>query len=399
MPGAYIPDLTLDSRARFLKALVSGGLLAGVALSPKLWIASRTYPLVPVAASFPRFRHPLDWMLVAGLAGAVATVALVARPLPALAAALCLGTLLVCLDQSRLQPWFYQYLLMLGSLAWFYATPDPRRRAGAVNACRLLLASIYFWSGVQKINSNFASAILPSLAHSAIEAFPRVLPVLTEWGRTIPFLEAGIGVALLLPRLRTPAIAAAAVMHAALLLALGPLGSHANSVVWPWNLVMAAAVIALFARTRDVPARAILLPAGPPVCRAAAIFVALVPAMSLAGLWDNYPGWALYSGNKDEVKYYVTDALFDRLPAAVQDYVYEYRPDLSELDLYDWSWSELNVPVYPELRIYLQIERALCGYASAPGDLKMTVRRKALWLGSRRANVEADCSALVRSGP
>jgi len=374
--------------------LVACGTLAGLALSPKLWIASRSYPLAPLFANLPGPGHPLDLVLLAAFALAVAAVALVSRPLAAIAVAFCLGALLVCFDQSRLQPWFYQYLLMLGALACFYSSADSGRRAAALDACRLLLASIYFWSGAGKINAHFASDVLPWVAQAALQAFPRMLPIFIRWGSAAPFLEAGIGVALLFPRSRPAAIAAAIAMHGLLLLALGPLGRNDNNVVWPWNLLMIAVVMVLFARTDDLPARAILLPGGPAIRLAAAFFAVLVPAMSLAGLWDNYPGWSLYSGNKDEVNYYLTDALFDRLPEEMQDYVHEYRPELGRLNLYEWSWSELNVPVYPELRVYRRVAKVLCGYATSPGDLRMVVQRKAVWRRNPRPAIEADCQSL-----
>ncbi len=113
--------VSLDARAAQLKSLIVCGMLASLALSPKLLIATRAYPLTPVFAILPRIGDPWDVLLFVAFAIALATAALAARPVRPIAVAFCLGAILVALDQSRLQPWFYQYLLTLAALAFFYS--------------------------------------------------------------------------------------------------------------------------------------------------------------------------------------------------------------------------------------------------------------------------------------
>jgi hypothetical protein len=117
----------------------------------------------------------------------------------------------------------------------------------------------------------------------------------------------------------------------------------------------------------------------------------IAPALSLFGAWDHYPSWALYTGVRNEAVIYVRDALFDRLPVGIQAYVYE-DAGVNTLDIYEWSDDELNVPVYPEVRVYLGIAKTLCRYSAEPADVRLEVTR-ILVLGRDRRKSAYDCSS------
>ncbi len=273
-----------------------------------------------------------------------------------------------------MQPWFYEYLLLFAALARFYSAHDDARRSSALNACRALVASIYFWSGAQKLNPRFVHDMAPWIAKPLLNAFPRLAPAVTAAAYAVPLVEIGIGLALLSRRTRPFATGAAVGMHCLLLVSLGPLGRNHNTVIWPWNLMMIGVVLALFARTPEIPARAILLPSGPALWRFAVAFIVCVPALSFVGLWDNYLSWALYSGDHATAVFYVSQDLLDRLPDPIADHVYENDAGPDTLDASEWSWDELNAPIYAEPRIYRGIARALCRYAAAPGDLRVAIQ-------------------------
>src|ERR1700733_9955673 len=103
--------LSLGDRLKsyeLLRICVILALLAGFALSPKLWLSSRLYPLTPVWLFLRPLGSPGDRILF------FATIALLIGSLvrprrPLLAASCVLLVLLALQDQSRWQPWFYQY--------------------------------------------------------------------------------------------------------------------------------------------------------------------------------------------------------------------------------------------------------------------------------------------------
>jgi hypothetical protein len=356
-------------RYHYLKLAIVGGMLGGLALSPHLWLSTRLYPLTPVAAIFRPLPAPFDRIFYGIWMVALVAIGFAARPARPIAIFLGMALWLALGDQSRWQPWFYQYLIMLLALAVcsrteFFAT------------CRVLIASIYFWSGMQKLNPGFLNDVYPWL----IAPFVERLPALAHLAAAVPFLELAIGPALFFRRTRAAAVIFALGMHGFILIAIGPMGHDRNSVVWIWNLAMAAFLLLLFGRPEEFMWK--------PTVFQYAVFglVTVAPALSFAGMWDNYLSWALYSGNK-------TDASVT-LPAPIpglQAYVTESEDgDGYELSLYDWSFGELNVPPYPEARIYRNVAGRLCEY----GKVTLEIEPKYRWFGEGQASTE-DCTTML----
>src|SRR6185437_1806842 len=171
-----------------------------------------------------------------------------------------------------------------------------------------------------------------------------------------PFLEASIGVALLARRFRPAALVAAIVMHIFVLWAIGPWGNNYNPVVWPWNLAMIAFLTILFRRTKSAPAD-IVWTRNFAFQRIVLLLFAIAPALSFFNLWDAYLSFAFYAGNENSASISMTDAVYDRLPEALDDYVYEDGPDLNDLSISDWSPDELKVPPYAEIRVFRNVGR------------------------------------------
>src|SRR5262249_20231145 len=141
--------------------------------------------------------------------------------------------------------------------------PDgPQVQATALDTCRLIMAATYVWSGVQKMNASFLAEVYPWLLTPVLPVMPAALrPLVAGAGIVVPFVEPGLGLSLLVPRLRPLAVGGAVAMHLLLLLDLGPFGHNYNSIVWPWNVAMATLVVVLFRRTPAVTARSVLWPA------------------------------------------------------------------------------------------------------------------------------------------
>jgi hypothetical protein len=372
------------ARLAGLRAVVAAGLMAGLLLSPRLWVSTRFYPLTPVAPFLKTLPYPLDYGVYILLLALLAVTA-VAPGLSSLrwwiAAAVLLLATLCAQDQSRLQPWCYQYAFMLIALA--AASTDT-----SLNVCRLIVAAIYFWSGAQKLNPYFAPGTFTWLAHPLAAHFPALA---IKAGYAAPFVEMACAVGLLTRRFRTPAIVGLIAMHACILLAIGPLGHAFNTVVWPWNIAMVVFLLLLF---RHSEARAGEILWGPArVHRVAFVLFGLAPALSFFNLWDSYLSAALYSGNKNQGAIYMTEAVAEHLPDEVDDDVSEEADGIDKLLVNDWSFDELNAPAYPEIRIYRNVARKLCGFAVKASDVRLEVQGKAVLAnGSGRASF--TCSDL-----
>jgi hypothetical protein len=288
-------------RVVWVKWLLVAGLLSGLLLSPQLWvIAGRSYPFCPIVSGLPNLDYPFDcfWYLI--LVSLLIAVLVQARPRATLIAFLVLSAILTLWDQTRWQPWFYQYFclgVLLCPYPWKLPSSDVTRAAVVLDACRVIVAATYFWSGLHKVNTAFVRFTFPWMVGPLLGPLPEpIAALLSKAGLVAALLEACIGIALLTRRFRTIAIIAAVSMHGFILLALGPLVLNRNSVVWPWNIVMALLVIVLFRRTNERVFPDMLWPRWNLIHWAALVLFGIMPVFNFADRWDAYLSAELYSG-------------------------------------------------------------------------------------------------------
>ena len=386
MPRVFAGRL---SRAALLRITLILAMLAGFALSPKLWVSSRFYPLTPVWRLLGPFPSPLDSVVFLALI-ALLVAACAAPRREILVAVFTLLTVLALQDQSRWQPWFYQYLVMLLAIA----LAGAKREAAALNTCCLIVAATYIWSGLSKLNPVFPDKTFPWLLQPFLgTAAPGLV---SHLGWIAAMVEFAVGVGLLTRRFRSLAVYSAIAMHLFVLIAIGPLGRNLNSVVWPWNLAMIVFLLILFVRPTEVPAaRDIVWGRGFVFQKIALILFGLMPVLSLFDLWDHYLSSALYSGNISSAAIYLNDAVFDRLPDTIEDYVTEEGPDRNKVAILDWSMGEMNVPSYPEERVFKNVGKTVCGYAGNDSSIELVTQGK-LAPGNGNRRTVFRCQDLTR---
>ena len=293
----------------------------------------------------------------------LAAIAIVRRPSRLIALFVSLAIVYALFDQSRWQPWFYQYLAMLAVIAW-------HEEKNAMTSCRWIVICIYFWSGLQKLNPIFLHQTFPWMLEPFHFAPPAALAFLA------PLIESAIAIGLATHRFQRLAVTGALAMHAFILASIGPWGHDHNSVVWPWNIAMGTLVVLLFWRRGiEHSPRALVL-----------LLFGLLPAFSFFDLWDSYLSYSLYSGNQRSATIYLADEVADQLPEQVQQIIdiYDSESKVDTLDLEDWSYAELNVPPYPEMRLFRNIAKHVCANAGNPALMVMEVEAKWTWFGRRR---------------
>jgi len=323
--------------------LVRGGMLAGVALSLKLWFPfHRLYPTAPAA----------NWLAVGpAWIDALLTIVMIASLLAGerfWRVALVALAMLVLRDQSRLQPWVWEYALLLIGLL-----------SSRLETCRSIVIALYLWSGIQKLNVTFATRTWADVTSGWLPQSTWIL---------IPLGEIAIAVALMLARTRRVAVIAAVALHATILIAL--VASHENSVVWPWNIVMAGVVVVLFRmdsgqQTADSGMRSM---------QWAVVAVAgVLPILNLFNCWDAYLSGALYSGNTEQAVVIVSPAVVAHLPEVIARNTWQQSAPRF-IDLNRWSFDELNVPAYPADRVFRAVGAEVCARYADNGSLRILGR-------------------------
>ena len=374
-PGSASEQVRLER----LKVAVCMALVGGIVLSPRLWVSSRSYPLMPVWGQVPAIPFPLDYAVVAALVALLLVAAVARAPGRSLVAALILAIGLGLQDQSRWQPWFHQYLFMLGALVLRYAGGEPGAGPGpALNSCRVIVAGVYLWSGLHKMNRSFVNEVFPWFLQGLHPVPAGLLSYVPRLALVVALLEAGTSLGLVTTRWRRPAIVLAVLTHTFILASLGPLGRNVNQVVWGWNLAMILFVILLF-RGRDVPtARQILLPRNGRYHVIVLVLFALLPAFSFVYLWDAYLSFAVYSASAKRARISISDGVRDALPADVRVYVSKDESGRNLLHFGSWSSNELKVPTVPQARIYRRLGAYLCRHASAPTDVELVIEQRSM---------------------
>src|SRR5262249_59551213 len=189
--------------------------------------------MVPIAGVLPPLPAPLDQAAL----GTFVTLLVLAAALPRSAwpvmGALAVAAVLAVWDQSRWQPWFYQYVLMLIALLSM-RREDSSDSSRALPTCRAIVALTYVWSGLQKLNVTYATLVFPWF----VEPLTRSLPgSFTAWLPTAAvltaLLETAIGIALFIPWLRKPAVIAAVATHALVVALLAPSLPATNPLFLP----------------------------------------------------------------------------------------------------------------------------------------------------------------------
>src|SRR6185503_18601472 len=153
---------------------------------------------------------------------------------------------------------------------------------------QLLVASLYIWSGLQKLNFSFSHELLPEL----IAPFQNVLNFIhlpmVALALVMALAEAAIGFGLLFPRTRNVSVWLAIAMH---LVILGLLIARGyNSVVWAWNAALILIVMVVFWRNKESSWQTLTHWSSGSisfrVAQALVVAASLLPILSFWGWWD-----------------------------------------------------------------------------------------------------------------
>ena len=395
-----------DRRSLWLRATLIVATFLGLIASAPVWTNTRTFPLLPIFSGFPILPAPWDKCLYALML--LSLVAAVRFYRPAIITFLVASFFAYCGDQNRGQPWLYMYWVML--LLSLFPAPS------ATAANRLIIATVYFWGGIQKLNARFFEVtpqwfVAPAnnwhLPTTAIDLLKLSV-------QSAPFVEIAIATLLWCPKLRRVALVLTVLTHTFALIFLGPLGHNYNWVVWPWNLAMIALVFGLFSggklfeptttpaispnklkpdsRTKQSRHSNTTQPSDrsflqtlrelqrsrPALLLVAAI--ALLPILSYSGRWDSYFSFSLYSENLAVANIFVTENFRDNLPSNLkrhaQKFSQAYDPQHQgplTFSFTAWGYEEMHVPPISEPRNFENVYRALLPYAKSPADLRMII--------------------------
>lgn len=339
----------------------------------KLWTPQAVFPQIPFFGFLVNCPGIVDWLALAVLF--VSLVGMLFRfsnkhfAQVAVASFLTATILLISLDQHRLQPWAYQFLI----LGIGYLTLRPKH---FLMAAKWLTISIYAYSAISKLDYQFTHTVGFEITRELASPFGINANLWdAEMRSSISYIlvvaELFVAGLLLVPSqvAKYVSISMAIALHLALLFALGPLGLMHYPPVLIWNVFFIIQILLLFAK---LPGDEKQLRSGgdqfpqasdtkqgknprlPPrfatLGWSAFAFAILFPLTSYWGLADHWASWELYSPRSSRVQYQVYSKNSSLLKTIGQ--AWQPKGD-NYVDFGEWSLRSLGVPVYPQGRFQL----------------------------------------------
>ena len=214
----------------------------------------------------------------------------------------------VLLDQHRMQPWAFEFFILLVVMAIF---PTAR----AVPCLRLVVASIYLHSGLSKLDASFLTTHGETFVGALAGSFGWDF---AEWPAAVrrlcvaalPLGEIAVAAGLCFRRTQNPAVCASFLMHASLLWILGPFGLGHQPGVLIWNAYFIVQNVVLFRPFFKVTNAETEEPTAPLYWRALCGYgfvaaVVLLPFLEPVGLYDHWPAWAVYASRPERTRVYI----------------------------------------------------------------------------------------------
>jgi hypothetical protein len=359
------------SRAVLLRRAWAVFGLGLVAATWRLWTPQHVFPQVPFfqwAAALP---FGCQWIgagaMLLGLAGALVGPRQGRWPAVALWLFAVAASGMMLLDQERLQPWAYQFVIV----AVVLALADAR---AAFALLRLFTVSFYFYSALTKFDASFLHTLGQQFLSALAGVFGASLDGWSDFWRLatallFPVGEAWVALGLCFARSRRWALAAAVLTHVLLLVILGPWGLHHKPGVLVWNLYFIVQDVLLF----GTPALSKMVeptggkqpsPVGnvPWLVQAMTAAAICLPLLGSTTWFDIWPSWGLYASCAERVALLIHRRGLEQLPDALQTFA-EMPDDPDDpwltLRLDRWSLDALGAPIYPQNRFQLGVAEAV----------------------------------------
>ncbi|MBC9878591.1 hypothetical protein G8O24_14700 [Bradyrhizobium sp. INPA01-394B] len=382
-------DAALRRRLFVLRLTILVAFGTGLLMSSALWIGPRSYPQAPVWTLLPPIQGVVATVLYGGLFALAGLAVVFPRARWPIAGFLAILIAFCLADQTRWQPWVFQYSFLLAVVGLSTAPVDDLR---ALNLARLVIVFTYVFSGLQKINLNFMEHEFPWIITPMTSLLPAMTTPLDALGFLVPFVQVVFGIGLLTRRFRRVSLAAAVGMHVFILAMFGPLGLNWNDIVWPWTAAMAVFDVLLFSSSGDFSWRDIVWDVQDLRHGAAVALFVVMPALSFFNLWDSYLSSALYSGNLTEAQIYLSDLGAASTPGGIRPYLVHTSENTNVLNLQRWAVGDLNVTPYAETRVFKDIARNVCDHLRDRDQLVLVVKEQRMFFS--RPETGFRCSQL-----
>jgi hypothetical protein len=391
-----------DPAVRRLLRLVSTGLAALIATTFPLFTPDHPWPQIPWIAAARHLPFWWDWLALGVLAAGTclqfdpkSRYTAVAPGIQAVGLAAAL-----VVDQHRLQPWAYEYLLVTALLA---LAPNQR----GMRCVRWLVLSVYVHSALSKLDA----AYLETNGRQLLDALLQSVGIQHQgWNQpgpqfaclAFPIGEFAIVAALVVPRTRRIGLCGSILMHALLIWTLGPFGLRHEPGVLIWNGVFIVQNVILFGRlptTAEPGMPGCHAPIRDRLAQTIAVASVALPFLEPLGCWDHWPSWAVYSSRPALVTLLVEESSVARLPPGLQQHAGPAEPlsTWCPVSLDQWSLQQLHCPIYPQERFRVAAALTIAEQASLGEHVMLRIQSSPDRFTGQRESIQLQGTDAIRN--
>lgn len=347
-------NLSIVSKKIIATRLIYFFWLIAKIISWKLWLAERAVPVVP---PFNFLYVPSIIHLILFILSLIAIIVLFIFPIKkVLQLSVIIIEILSCLlDQNRWQPWEYEYIFITLALLINY-----KNDKSALSVIAFIFVAVYFYSGLSKINVIFSQGIEHVLTRAGI--FHKSNSHLYNFliyhiGYASGIIELSLGIGLLFKRTKKISAILLIIMHFFILVTFGPPGLNYDVIIWPWNVVMILILYVLFISQPCISIEYKIIKRRWNILFF--ILFGIMPIFNFFGYWDYFLSSSLFSLKTPNLFICISK------PGSSEElqpfFVINKNKFLCDsnsitINVRTWSFQELKVPVYPELRVYKSIK-------------------------------------------
>lgn len=320
--------------------------------SYKVWHTDRLFPVIPPFEFLDNIPNSVHLALFFIALGGIALLGIFPKSKVILVATIAIELFSCLLDQSRWQPWEYQYLLTFLFFIFYH-----KNQKQFLNYFSFLIIATYFFSGLHKLNGGFLYTVWEKMILIRFCGFEanQIQNIVVHYaGLALPIFEILAALGLLFSKNKRTFALLLVGMHVFILIFLSPLGINYNSIVWPWNVVMILYLIILYYNHATIISLRNLLTG---FNKISFTVIAIFPLLSFFGLYDNYLSFNLYSGKLSSFRICIDE---EKMGNNLKPYISKnqfYCGSKASVSVDDWAMKEMNVALYPEERIYLEIQK------------------------------------------
>lgn len=318
--------------------------LISMSMTYSLWLGERSFPKAPLF-EFLQFHNVFfDLFLVIFFISVFIVFVLKPKPLIGLSVVF-LYVIMASQDQNRLQPFFFE--LILAVLAMTLFSNDKKR----VEQCLLLIfVGTYFWSGVHKANSDFFNKWMLAM-NNRIPFVPEELRAMFTF--SISILEASFGLLLISKFTRRYGVLLITLMHSIIVGTL--LIEGFGYAVIPLTFFNVFTLIILFYNSKLTLRDVFRIDNKKTI--AVFLFTIIFPVFNFFGFYDHLLSFSYFSGKPKYCRIWLlNNEDYEKLPEKYSQYINEWKGSYY-VDLNYWSQESIGVGVYPEIRVYNQINK------------------------------------------